>query len=114
MTRQTFILIVTIYGFLLGISMFLLPAEAVRYFGGNPENLLEVNLMQFFGVLHLGFNFTAINLRKSLDTKVVKSYLLGVAFVLFGSLGTAIYAVYGRGIPLHQTAYFDWGLWLVL
>ena len=84
MTRQTFILIVSIYGFLLGFSMLFLPAVTVKYFGGNPENLHEVSLMQYMGVLHIGFSFTVINLRKSLDTKVVKSYLLGAVFVLFG------------------------------
>jgi hypothetical protein len=40
--------------------------------------------------------------------------LLGVAFVLFASLGTAIYAVYGRELPMHKTALFDWTLWIVL
>lgn len=114
MTRQTFILILNIYGFLLGFSMLFLPAEAVKYFGGHPENLNEVSLMQFFGVLHIGFNFTAINLRKSLDTKVVKSFLLGIAFVLFASVGTALYGAYVLGIPIHKTAFFDWGLWIVL
>ncbi|MFN3849749.1 MAG: hypothetical protein ACK4NY_09985 [Spirosomataceae bacterium] len=114
MSRQTFILIVVIYGFLLGFSMTILPAEAVKFFGGEPKNITEVNLMRFFGFLHLGFNFTGLTIRKSNDTKVVKAYLLGLAIVLFGSLGSAIYAVYGLNIPMHNTAAFDWSLWAIL
>ncbi|MCU0327234.1 MAG: hypothetical protein MUF45_18725 [Spirosomaceae bacterium] len=114
MSRQTFILIVVIYGFLLGLSMTILPDEAVKFFGGEPKNITEVNLMRFFGFLHLGFNFTGLTIRKSNDSKVVKAYLLGLAIVLFGSLGSAIYAVYGLNIPIHNTAAFDWSLWGVL
>jgi hypothetical protein len=39
MTKKTFILIVTIYGFLLAASMLFMPAEAVKYFGGDSSDI---------------------------------------------------------------------------
>jgi hypothetical protein len=114
MTRQTFILIVTIYGFLLALSMVFLSADAVKYFGGNPDNIQEVGLMQYLGVAHLGFNFIGLNLRKSTDSQSVRAYLIGVAIVTFGALVLALYNVFGKNLPIHPTAYIDWGLWAIL
>lgn len=114
MTRQTYILIVSIYGFLLGISMLLLPKMALSYFGMNAEDNFTVGLMQFFGVLHIGHNYMSFMLRKTTDIIVAKAFLLGGAFILFASLGLGLYNVYGRNLPMHNTAWLDWSLWGVL
>ena len=114
MTRPTYLLIVIIYGFLLGLSMTFLPSEAVRFFGGQPDNIQEVNLMRFFGVLHLGFNITGLAIRKSNDINVIKAYLLGLAVVLLGSLASAMYGAFFMKVPIHNTAAFDWSLWGIL
>ena len=79
MTRQTFILILCIYGFLLGFIMILIPEFAVSSYAGNPANVHETSTMRFFGALHLGFNFTGLAIRNSADTNVVRAYLLGTA-----------------------------------
>lgn len=114
MTRQTYILIVSIYGFLLGISMLLLPKMALSYFGMNPEDMFTVGLMQFFGILHIGHNYMSFMLRKTTDTTVAKAFLLAGAFILFASLGLGIYNVFGRNLPMHSTAWLDWSLWGIL
>ncbi len=114
MTRKTFILIVTIYGFLLAISMLFLPADAVKYFGGNPDNLQETGLMQYLGMSNLGFNIIGLQMRKSADSQLVKAYFLALAVVTFGALGIALFGVFAKGLPIHSTAYFDWSLWAIL
>lgn len=114
MTRQTFILIVSIYGFLLGLSMLLLPSVALSYFAMNPEDTFTLGLMQFFGILHIGHNYMSFMLRKTHDTTVAKAYLLGGAFILFASLGLGLYNVFGRNLPMHATAWLDWSVWGIL
>ncbi len=114
MKRSTFILIVCIYGFLLGIAMVLATKSTVAFFGGDPENFHEVSIMRFFGILHLGFNFVALSIRNSLDTKVVKAFLLAIAFVLVASLSNSLYNVFGMGLAQNQSFWFDNGLWALL
>jgi len=70
--------------------------------------------MRFFGILHLGFNFVALSIRNSLDSKVVKAFLLAIAFVLFASLSNALYNVFGMGLAQNQSFWFDNGLWAIL
>ena len=114
MKRSTFILIVCIYGFLLGLAMVLATKSTVAFFGGDPENFHEVSIMRFFGILHLGFNFVALSIRNSLDTKVVKAFLLAIAFVLFASLSNGLYNVFGMGLAQNQSFWFDNALWALL
>lgn len=114
MTRQTYILIVSIYGFLLGISMLLFPKMALGYFAMNAEDTFTVGLMQFFGILHIGHNYMSFMLRKTHDTTVAKAFLLGGAFILLASLGLGLYNVFGRNLPMHSTAWLDWSLWGIL
>lgn len=114
MTRQTFILIVSIYGFLLGISMLVLPSMALGYFAMNSEDVFATSLMQFFGILHIGHNYMSFMLRKTTDNTVAKAYLLSGAFILFASLGLGLYNVYGRNLPMHSSAWLDWSLWGIL
>jgi len=114
MKRSTFVLIICIYGFLLGITMFFFSKSTVAFFDGDPENFHEVGLMRFFGALHLGFNFVGLSIRHTLDTKVAKAYLLGTAFVFLASLGTGLYNVYGLGLPPNDSFWFDSSLWTIL
>lgn len=114
MKRSTFILIVCIYGFLLGLTMVLATKSTVAFFGGDPENFREVSIMRFFGILHLGFNFVALSIRNSLDTIVVKAFLLAIAFVLFASLSNGLYNVFGMGLAQNQSFWFDNALWAAL
>ena len=114
MTRQTFILIVCIYGFLLGFIMILIPEFAVSSYAGNPANLHETSTMRFFGALHLGFNFTGLAVRNSADTNVVRAYFLGTAFVLFASLTIGLYYVLSNQVPFLPSNWFDVTIWVVL
>lgn len=114
MSRKTFILIVTIYGFLLGGVLFLFPVFAVENFGGNVNNIDEVSTMRFFGALHLGFNYIGLSIRTTTDTKVLKSYLLGTAFVFLASLGTGLYYTITGQIPMKDNYWIDISIWVVL
>jgi hypothetical protein len=112
MTRSTFILIICLYGFLLGVVMLFLPAVAVSQYGGNASNMHGTSTMQFFGVLHLSYNFVVLAIRKSADTAVVKSYLLGVAFVCFASFGLGLYYISTGQLPWRNSYVVDCILWL--
>lgn len=94
--------------------MLFLSADAVKYFGGNPDNIQEVGLMQYMGIAHFAYNIVGFNIRKSVDSQLVKSYLLANAVFSFGALGVALFAVFVKDLPLHSTAYFDWSLWAIL
>ena len=114
MTRQTFMLIVIIYGFILGFAMFLLPAFAVSAYGGNPANVHETSTMRFFGALQIGFNFIALAIRTSTDTKVIRAYLLGTGGILFGSLGIGLYYVFTDQVPFMPSNWLDVIIWVSL
>ena len=114
MTRQTFMLIVIAYGFILGFVMFLLPEFAVSSYAGNPANVHETSTMRFFGVLHIGFNFVALAIRNSSDIKVVRAYLLGSAGILLGSLGIGLYYVLSNQVPFVPSNWLDVAIWVVL
>lgn len=114
MTRSTFILIICIYGFLLGFVMLFLPGFAVAQYGGNPNNMHETSTMQFFGVLHLSYNFVVLAIRKSADVAVVRSYLLGTAFVCFASLGLGTYYIGSGQLPWSNSYMVDLVLWVTL
>ena len=114
MTRQTFMLIVIAYGFILGFVMFLLPEFAVSSYAGNPANVHETSTMRFFGALHIGFNFVALAIRNSSDIKVVRAYLLGSAGILLGSLGIGLYYVLSNQVPFMPSNWLDVAIWVVL
>ncbi len=114
MKREIFILIVTIYGFLLAASMLFLPGEAVKYFGGDSDDFNQLGLMQNIGMVHLAFNFIGFKIRKSADNQAIKAYLVAVMIATFGGIILALYNVFGRNLPLHDTAFLDWGLWAIL
>lgn len=114
MARSTFILIISIYGFLLGIFMLLAPSFTLSYFGRDPGDIYQVSWLGFFGALHIAFNYVGISLRKSGNSTIIKAYLTSVTFLLFVSAGLALYGTNVRGIPQHATFFFDIGLWIVL
>ena len=114
MTRQTFMLIVIAYGFILGFVMFLLPEFAVSSYAGNPANVHETSTIRFFGALHIGFNFVALAIRNSSDIKVVRAYLLGSAGILLGSLGIGLYYVLSNQVPFMPSNWLDVAIWVVL
>ena len=114
MTRQTFMLIVIAYGFILGFVMFLLPEFAVSSYAGNPANVHETSTMRFFGALHIGFNFVALAIRNSSDIKVIRAYLLGSAGILLGSLGIGLYYVLSNQVPFMPSNWLDVAIWFVL
>ena len=107
MNKKTFILIVSIYGFLLAVSMLFMPAEAVKYFGGVATDVHQLGLMQNIGMVHLAFNFVGLQTRNSSDNQVVRAYLIAVMIATFGGITIALYNVFGRDLPIHSTAYFD-------
>ena len=114
MTRQTFMLIVIVYGFILGFVMFFLPEFAVSSYAGNPANIHETSTMRFFGVLQIGFNFVALAIRNSTDTKVIRAYLLASAGILLGSLGIALYYVLTKQVPFLPSNWLDVIIWISL
>ncbi len=114
MTRQTFMLIVIVYGFILGFVMFFLPGFAVSAYAGNPENVNETSTMRFLGAFQIGFNFVAIAIRTSTDTKVIRTYLLATAGVLFGSLGIGMYYVFTNQVPFLPSNWLDVFIWVSL
>ena len=114
MTRQTFMIIVIIYGFILGFIMFFLPEFAVSSYAGNPANIHETSTMRFFGAFQIGFNFIALAIRTSTDTKVIRTYLLATAGVLFGSLGIGLYYVLSKQVPFLPSNWLDVMIWVSL
>ena len=114
MTRQTFMLIVIVYGFILGFVMFLLPEFAVSSYAGNPANVHETSTMRFFGALQIGFNFVALAIRNSSDTKVIRTYLLSSAGILLGSLGIGLYYVLTKQVPFLPSNWLDVIIWISL
>ncbi len=114
MSRKTFILIICIYGFLLGGVMFLFPAFAVQNFGGNVNNIDEVSTMRFFGALHIGYDFIGLSIRNTTDSKVVKTYFLATAFVFLASLGTGLYYTFSGQIPMKENYWIDIAIWTSL
>ena len=114
MSRQTFILILCIYGFILGFIMLLMPEFAVSNYAGNPNNIHETSTMRFMSVLFLGFNFTALSIRNSADTVVVRAYLLGTAFTLLASLAIGLYYVLSDQVPFLPSNWLDIAIWVVL
>jgi hypothetical protein len=114
MTRKTFILILCIYGFLLGGVMFLFPAFAVANFGGDITNIDEVSTMRFFGALHLGFNFIGLSIRKTADSYVLKAYFLGTAFVFLASIGVGLFYTMTGQVPMKENYWIDISIWAVL
>ena len=114
MTRQTFMLIVIVYGFILGFIMFFLPEFAVSSYAGNPANVHETSTMRFFGALQIGFNYKALAIRNSSDTKVIRTYLLASAGVLLGSLGIGLYYVLTKQVPFLPSNWLDVIIWISL
>ena len=94
--------------------MLVFPAFAVSNYAGDPTNVHETSTMRFFGALHLGFNFTGLAVRKSSDTKVVRAYLLGIAFVLIASLVIGLYYVLTNQVPFLPSNWLDIAIWVIL
>lgn len=114
MTRQTFMFIAIIYGFILGFVMFFLPAFAVSSYAGNSQNVHETSTMRFIGISYIGFQFVALAIRTSTDTKVIRTYLLATAGVLFGSLGIGMYYVFTNQVPFLPSNWLDVVIWTTL
>ncbi len=114
MKKQTFILIVIIYGLFLAALLLLFPEYAVQSFDGDPTNVDETSTMRFFGVLHFAYNFLALSIRKSTDKKVVGTYLLAVAISFFGSLAVGAYYVLSGQVNFQSNNWLDLIGWTVL
>ena len=114
MTRSTFILIVTIYEFLLGFVLLFLPEFAVSNYAGNPNNVHETSTMRFVGALQIGFNFIGLAIRTSADTKVVRAYLLGTGFIFLASLAIGLYYVLTNQVPFLTSNWLDVAAWTSL
>jgi hypothetical protein len=70
--------------------------------------------MQNIGMVHLSFNFIGFQIRKTTDNQTIKAYLIAVMIATFGGIALALFNVFGRNLPLHSTAYLDWGIWAIL
>lgn len=114
MTCQTFMLIMIIYGFILGFVMFFLPKFAVSSYAGNPANIHETSTMRFLGAFQIGLQFVALAIRTFTDTKVIRTYLLASAGVLFGSLGIGMYYVFTHQVPFLPSNWLDVFIWVSL
>lgn len=114
MKKSTFILIVSIYGFALGIAMLLFPEWVLKHFNRNSTDIYQLSWVNFFGALHITFCIVGISLRKSNNSATLKAYFSSLVFLNFTSIGLGLYDVYIRQIPQHGTFYFDLATWAVL
>lgn len=113
MSRSTFILILCIYGILQGIAMLLIPAFVSKNFGGDPTNQFELSLWGFFGIINIASCIIYLNLRKSTDNQLVKTYLLVIGCAYFAIFGFSIFNHFVRGLPFNASSPVDYTLWII-
>lgn len=114
MKRSAFILIPAIYGIIIGFVFLFLPKTATEYFGRNPDDLHLLSIFKFFGLLQIAYNLVGFSIRKSENMQLVKTYLLSLILVLFGSVFLSVTDVFFYGIVPHKTFYIDLAVWAIL
>jgi hypothetical protein len=111
MSRNTFILIVSVYSLALGLFMLFAPASATAYFGGDTANTYQVALFRFIGVLDAGLGIIGLLLWRYTNQEAMRVALLGFTWTGLASLAAGMYNAYVVQIPLQSTAYVDWAIW---
>jgi hypothetical protein len=113
MSRSTFILIMSIYGMLQGLAMLFIPTVVSKNFGGDPTNNFELALWGFFGIINIASCIIYLNLRKSSDIQLIKTYLLVIGLAYFAIFGFSIFNHFVRGLPFNDSSPVDYTLWVL-
>jgi hypothetical protein len=114
MKTNTFIIIVTAYTILLGVVSLFLPAFALEYFAGEPNNMQHHSLINFIGGYQLAFGFLGFTLWKSTESNARKAWLLTVALLTILAIILTFYNKSVRMIPVGDTYFVDIAIWAIM
>ncbi len=113
MSRSTFILIISIYGILQGTAMLFIPAIVSKNFGGDPTNKFELALWGFFGIINIASCSIYLQIRKSSDNQLIKTYLLVIGLAYFAIFAFSIYNHFVRNLPFNNSSPVDYTIWIL-
>jgi hypothetical protein len=114
MKRSTFMLIASIYGFLLGAILVFAPSEAMKNYGYQTIDYLHTDLSVHVGGLVLILAAFLFLHRNSENEGIINLLLL---MNCIASITGALYDIYSfkhAAIPMPASGYFDIGLRLII
>jgi hypothetical protein len=114
MKTNIFILIVAVYGLVLGITAVFYPSASLRYFNGEPENLMQQSIMNSLGLSQIALSYLGISATKSTDSIFRKAFLLSLAFLTFFSVGVSLFNLNMRHFTASSTYLADIAIWLII
>ncbi len=114
MKTNTFIIIVTAYSILLGAVALFLPAVALEYFAGEPNNVQQHSLINYIGGYQIAFGIMGYFLWKTSEKTSRKAWLLMVAFLTILAIILTLYNKSVRLIPVGETYLVDLVIWAIM
>lgn len=114
MKTNTFIIIVTAYSILLGAVALFLPAVALEYFAGEPDNVQQHSLINYIGGYQIAFGILGYFLWKTTEKTCRKAWLLMVAFLTILAIILTLYNKSVRLIPVGETYLVDLVIWAIM
>ncbi|MCY7350131.1 MAG: hypothetical protein LH606_05630 [Cytophagaceae bacterium] len=109
MSRSTFILLLSIYGFLLAAGMLFAPAALLAGYGQPRVDNTHVAIFQFLGIANLGLNIIGLLVRNAEPSPGLRAYLAGTTITLFGGVVLGVYHVLAGIAPADPTFLIDTG-----
>ncbi len=114
MKSNTFILIVALYSFVLGIPSLFLPGLSLEYFAGEPNNLQQHSLMNFIGCYQIALGSIGLLIYRAQEPTARRAWLLAIAFLTISAIILQYYNKYIRQIPVGSTYIIDWAIWAII
>lgn len=109
MPRSTFILLLSMYGFLLAIGMLFAPVALLAGYGQPRVDNVHIAIFQFLGIANLALNTIGLMVRNAEPSPGLRAYLTGVAVSLFGGVALGVYQVLAGIAPADPTFLIDTG-----
>lgn len=114
MKSNTFILIVALYSFVLGLPSLFMPSLSLEYFAGEPNNLQQQSLMNFIGGYQIALGMIGLFIYKANEPTARRAWLLAIAFLTILAIVLQYYNKNIRQIPVGDTYLIDWAIWVLI
>lgn len=94
MSRSLFLLLTSIYGLLLTLSMVFTPEAALQNYGVPTIDRTHISIMQFLGLSNGAFAMLAFLSRKAPNSYSLRTILLSSATLLLAGVFMGVYQVF--------------------
>jgi hypothetical protein len=104
MKNKTFLLIMSIYGLLLGGIMLFNASGTMRDYGIQNIDSYHISIFQYLGLSDIGFSFVGLLIYKNGESASIRAMLFALVFVAISAVLKGYYDVFVVGLP--STTYF--------